>query len=598
MADSKQNGMGSIPYNGGTAFRVWAPNAQAVTVTGEFNHWSDNANPLLSEGNGYWYGEVAGAKVGQEYRYIVTNGVPLSRNDPYTRKVTSTKEHENSVIHSRTYTWPPEPFVMPPWNELIIYELHIGTFGGGTHPPDKFKDAKDRLPYLRDLGVNAILVMAAGEFDTDTSLGYNPAYIFAIEESYGGIDTFQDFVKTAHENGIAVIFDVVYNHFGSAGLGECMWRFDGWFQDDGGGIYFYNDWRRRTPWGDRPDYGRGEVRQYIRDNALSWLDELQVDGLRLDATNYIRNVGGNGNSGEDLPDGWALMQWINNEVDSHFAWKLTIAEDMQNNEWITKRTGEGGAGFDSQWDAVFMHTLRGAITTDWDPERNMDTLRDVIAHRFNGDAVQRVIYTESHDEVMNGHSRVPEEIWPGNAGSWHSKKRSTLGAGIVFTSPGIPMIFQGQEFLEDGWWSDQDMLDWNKAISFSGIPSMYRDMMRLRRNWSNNTRGLRGQNVNVYHLNNTDKLIAYHRWEDGGPGDDVVVVANFSQRAFSDYVIGMPRGGSWKLRFNSDWTGYDSQFGTQPSFDVFASPGDLDGLAFTGHISIAPYTLLIFSQDS
>src|SRR5689334_8313210 len=104
MAVSKQNGMGSIPYNGGTAFRVWAPNAQAVTVTGEFNHWSDNANPLLSEGNGYWYGEVAGAKVGQEYRYIVTNGVPLSRNDPYTRKVTSTKEHENSVIHSRTYS--------------------------------------------------------------------------------------------------------------------------------------------------------------------------------------------------------------------------------------------------------------------------------------------------------------------------------------------------------------------------------------------------------------------------------------------------------------------------------------------------------------
>jgi 1,4-alpha-glucan branching enzyme len=590
--------MGSSPYDGGTAFRVWAPNAQSVAVKGDFNNWSDTANPLTSEGNGYWSTDVTGAKVGQEYRYVIRNGALLSKNDPYTRKVTSTKQFENSVIHSRSYSWPDQPFEMPPWNELVIYELHVGTFGGGTQPPDRFKDAKARLPYLRDLGVNAILIMAAGEFETDTSLGYNPAYIFAIEESYGGIDAFQDFVKAARENGIAVIFDVVYNHFGAAGLGECLWHFDGWFQDDGGGIYFYNDWRRHTQWGDRPDFGRGEVRQYIRDNALAWLDDLRVDGLRFDATNQIRNVSGNGNSGEDLPDGWGLMQWINSEVDARFSWKITIAEDMQNNEWITKTTGEGGAGFDSQWDAVFMHALRGAIVTSWDSDRNMDTMRDIISSRFNGDAVQRVIYTESHDEVRNGHARVPEEIWPGNAGSWHSKKRSTLGAGIVFTAPGIPMIFQGQEFLEDGGWSDEDMLDWNKVISFAGIHKMYRDMIRLRRNWWNNTRGLHGQNVNVHHLNNTDKLIAYHRWDEGGPGDDVLVVANFSAQSFSDYVVGVPRGGSWKLRFNSDWNGYDSQFGSQPAFDVFASPGDLDGLSFTGHISIAPYTLLIFSQDS
>src|SRR5436190_9648899 len=129
-------------------------------------------------------------------------------------------------------------------------------------------------------------------------------------------------------------------------------------------------------------------------------------------------------------------------------WKITIAEDLQNNEWITKGTGAGGAGFSSQWDAAFVHPIRDAVIAQSDSDRNLYAVRDALYHRYNGDAEQRVIYTESHDEVANGHARVPEEIWPGNAGSWFSRKRSTLGAALVFTAPGIPMIFQGQEFLE------------------------------------------------------------------------------------------------------------------------------------------------------
>ena len=118
---------------------------------------------------------------------------------------------------------------------------------------------------------------------------------------------------TPHVRGIAVIFDVVYNHLGPADLD--LWKFDGWSptgRDDEGGIYFYNDWRKKTPWGDtRPDYGRGEVRQYLRDNALRWLEERYCDGLRWDATGWIRNVwGSNNDPGSDIPDGWRMMRWI------------------------------------------------------------------------------------------------------------------------------------------------------------------------------------------------------------------------------------------------------------------------------------------------
>ena len=133
-------------------------------------------------------------------------------------------------------------------------------------------------------------------------------------------------------------------------------------------------------------------------------------------------------------------------------------------------------------------------------------------------------------------SRVPEEIWPGNADSWFSRKRSTLGAALVFTAPGIPMIFQGQEFLEDGYFQDTVPLDWARLQAFSGIHLLYRDLIRLRRNWFNQTRGLRGQHINVHHVNNTDKVIAFHRWENGGPGDDVVVVANFANRSYDSYT--------------------------------------------------------------
>ena len=228
----------------------------------------------------------------------------------------------------------------------------------------------------------------------------------------------------------------------------------------------------------------------------------------------------------------------------------------------------------------------------------MHSIRDALSHRYNGDALQRVIYTESHDEVANGKSRVPEEIWPGNADSWYSRKRSTLGAAIVFTAPGIPMIFQGQEFLADGYFQDTVPLDWTKVQTFSGIHLLYRDLIQLRRNWYNQTRGLRGPHLNVHHVNNTDKVIAFHRWENGGPGDDVVVVANFADRSYDSYTLGMPRTGPWRIRFNSDWQGYSEDFGSYLGYDTMAGSDPGTTMPCQANVGIGPYSVLILSQDN
>jgi 1,4-alpha-glucan branching enzyme len=605
MPASTRPFMGAIPFDAGVTFRVWAPFAASVAVAGTFNGWSTASHPLFLEVDGYWSVDVAGAAIGDQYKFVISNQANpaplLWKNDPYARALT--QSNGDSVVAESDFTWDPAGYTTPSWNEAVIYEVHVGTF---RFDPDSekvlgyvrgtFNSLISKLDYLRDLGINAIEIMASGEFPFDRSWGYNQSYMFAVEHLYGGPNGFRNLVNEAHQRGIAVIFDVVYNHIGP---NDCdLWQFDGWSQNGGGGIYFYNDWRRTTPWGDnRPDYGRGEVQQYLRDNAARWLEQRYCDGLRWDATGWIRNVYGNNNDpAHDIPEGWGLLRRINDEIRASQPWKISIAEDMQQNEWLTKDTGSGGAGFTSQWCAGFVHPVRSAIIGGDDGSRDMFALKAAIELRYNNDAFQRVIYTENHDEDANGHQRVPEEIWPGNADSYYSRKRSTLGAAVVFTAPGIPLIFQGQEFLQYGWFDDSKELDWGLVERQAGILNLYRDLIHLRRNWFNNTRGLRGQNLNVHHVNNIDKVIAFHRWDQGGGGDDVVVVLNFANRAYESYTIGMPRDGLWRVRFNSDWNGYSSDFDNQFSYDTVATAGAQDNMPYHANIGLGRYTAVILSQ--
>ena len=597
----------------GCSFRVWAPNADAAFVAGTFTqpNWDGGKIALQRDGqNGagrqYWSAFVPGAKDNDQYRFVVSNGGAMNwRIDPYCRDATSAEG--NGIIDDPTYDWGGKVFPMPAWNELVIYELHVGTFNvtkNGT--PGSFADAITRLSQLRDLGINAIEVMPAEDFDSETSMGYNPALLFAIDDAYGTEKAVQKFISAAHDLGIAVIFDVVYNHVGPDGLGSCLWRFDGWSQGPHGGVYLYPDPRAITDYSDesRPDYGRAAVCQFLRDNAMMWLHEYRADGLRFDSVVNIRQARGKGNNLGDIPEGWGLLQWINSDKNHDLPWNITIAEDLQDNEWITKDTGAGGAGFDSQWDTGFFETIKNAVVAPADESRDMFAVAGVIGKKYNGSAFQRVIFSESHDEVtvQNGQAlgRMPEKIDWGHADSWPARKRSTLAAAIVFTSPGIPMIFQGQEFLEWGTWTDNlndpnSALDWSKAQRYSGILNLYSDLIKLRRNWYNNTRGLSGQNVNAFHVNNDAKVIAYHRWADGGPGDDVIIIANFSTQRLDSYNIGFPRAGTWFLRFNSDWNGYSGDF-SSVGYTTQAGDGGTQGMPFSGNIGVGPYSAIILSQ--
>ena len=614
--------MGAVFRNNTCTFRAWAPFAEAVSVAGSFTTppWKVSIplardNPLPGNGHDYWSVHVNDVPDRAKYKFITQrNGKEFWKLDPYCRDATGAYDQNgkaqdnNSIVADPAFTWRGNRFQMPSWNDLVIYEMHIGTFNNTDGKFGSFDEALEKLGHLVELGVNAIEVMPAMDFETETSMGYNPSLLFAIDSAYGTQKAVQNFVQAAHTSGIAVIFDVVYNHFGPDN-GDCLYQFDGWSPDgrtDLGGIYFYSDNRAITDYGEnRPDYGRQEVRQFIRDNAMMWLHEYQADGLRFDSTlNIRRAIGGNAGDRGDISEGWGLMQWINNDKDGELPWNLTIAEDLQNNEWITKDTRSGGAGFNSQWDVSFFRALKDAVSPPDDESRDIGAVATAIQRMYNNDAFQRIIYSESHDEVtvQNGVSlgRMPEKIWWGHADWYDPKKRSTLAAAITFTAPGIPMIFQGQEFLEWGTWTDNpanpnSMLDWSKKTTFHGIFLLYQRLIALRQNRDNNTRGLTGQHLNVFHVNNTSKVLAYHRYMEGGPGDDVVIVANFSHNAYDSYTVGFPRGGNWFLRFNSDWSQYDPTF-TNKGYDTTAGADGRDGLKFSGNVGLGPYSAIILSQ--
>ncbi|MDB4968314.1 MAG: 1,4-alpha-glucan-branching protein [Myxococcales bacterium] len=563
----------------GATFKVWAPHADAVTVTGDFDGWG-STHALTKTAGDVWTGDVDGAQAGQRYRYLVSQGgQTVKRSDPRARALDDA--NGNSVlVDPNAYVWKSAPFVAPDFDHQIIYELHVGTFNvraGEMH--GTYQSAIERLDALVALGVNMIELLPINEFPGTRSWGYNPAAPFAVESSYGTPDDFRALVDAAHARGIGVIVDVVHNHYDTTLLrcwdGDCLGK---------QGIYFYTNQLANTAWGPRPDFGRPQVQSYVVDNTLMWLSEYRCDGLRWDSTINIH--GGNG-------DGWTLLRSMNDAAHTRSPRTIQIAEDWQGDANISRKTKDGGGGFDAQWDG-FVHDINGAILAGSDGARSMATVKGAIEREYNAHATDRVIFTESHDEVANGRQRIPEMITPGDAGSLAARQRSTLGAAIVFTSPGIPMLFMGQEMLTNGYFADNRPLDWTRATTYAGIVKLYTDLAHLRRNADGATLGLTGDGVSVFHVNDSAKVIAWRRWKTAG--DDVVVIANFSGAAFAGYAIGLPAAGNWKVRFRSDATAYSPDFDGTASADVVATHAAADGLAYKGSIALGRYSAVILSR--
>jgi 1,4-alpha-glucan branching enzyme len=589
-AQSSRPGWGSTPYHDaqgtGVTFRVWAPNATSVYLPGNFNNWSFNTTHLIQEtdngaGDGIWSLDLPGITNGTQYKYYLNGN--LWKQDPRARLVTWSGSSGNSIVYDpNAFNWAGDSLAPPALNDLFVYELHIGTFYTNS-VSSKFVAATNKLDYLKSLGVNAVEVMPIAEFPTDASWGYNPAQLFAVENvGYGGMDGFKTFVRACHARGIAVLLDVIHNHYGPTDLD--MWNFDGYSGGGplgGGGIYFYesNTNLQITPWGDtRPNFSNNQVCNFIQDNFTLWLSECHVDGFRWDTPATMMH----GNDGSYIPAADSLIYAINTMIHYNYTGKISIAEDVYNYD-----------GFDSAWDTTFPGTVTTQLAYASDSSRDMSVIANAVQYnvRYGGTAgTGRVAFLESHDVVGNG-VRLVTAIDPVTPNSYWARKRSTLGAAVTLTAPGIPMIFQGQEMLENQHFSTTNTVDWSKTNTYSHIVELYRDLINARRNLKGYTPGLEGDQCSMLQVDNANKLVAFHRWTSAAPNQDAVVIANFANDTLNNYNLNFPSAGNWYVQFNSDSTNYGSDYGNVGSYVVTAS-----GSPATASITIGPYSALILSQ--
>jgi 1,4-alpha-glucan branching enzyme len=563
-----------------TTFRVWAPNASSVHVTGSFNHWSTTANPLIAEGDGMWAGAVEPsiaelstyAEAGQPhgmYKFVIRNRdrrEELWREDPYAAETFTTpfaprNEAIRNAVATKDLEWSGKAY-MPARDDLVLYQLHPASFGG---PVRQFDAIRAKLDHLRDLGVNMLDVVVFGPGAAsapaelraredertafDHSWGYDTAFPFAVAGSAGGAEAFHRLVQEANARNIGVMLGLVCHRLGREG--RDLWKFDGGRTEehkDDGGIYYRGPRQSEEPPIDRlvPDFDLPEVRNFFVDNATRWMEERHVSGFHWTRPQLL--VATSTDSREY--SGVHILRAINTLV--HAQELVSIAEDADDSP--NERAAELlDAGCDLQWSQRFMQVLHANINVREDEQRDIGSLASVLASE-PGLGTRRVLYSESYEEARKG--RVPrmhpEDPWP------HALQLALLGAAMVLTAPGVPMLFEGQEFGDRSGFELVDSVvrpvDWEAAEKNAHLVEWYRQLIALRRNLGGVTGGLRGDGAEILSADNTAKRIAFQRWdanaEASSTGNPVIVAANFSG-APCDFTFPAPSAGPWHFRFDT-----------------------------------------------
>lgn len=415
-------------------FSVWAPFAHTVAV-----RMGDTSYPMHCAESGWWRGEVEPAGPGTDYFYVVNEGKPVP--DPRSAWQPLGVHGPSRVVDQSAFRWSDRLWQPQPLASGMLYELHIGTFT----PIGTFKGAIERLDYLVDLGITHVNLMPVNEFSGDWGWGYDGVGLYSPHHAYGTPGDLKRFVDTCHAKGLAVLLDVVYNHFGP--IGNYLHQF---------GPYFTEAYR--TPWGPAVNFdhaGSREVRRFFLDNALMWLRDYHFDGLRLDAIHAIVD-----RSAIPFIESLSVeVDGLASELAKHF---FLIAESDLNDPRVVTAREAGGLGMDAQWSDDFHHALHSVLTGErkgyYEDFGSLSQLAKALRHVFVYDGIyskhrnrlhgrpvpgisgHRFLgYSQTHDQVGN---RARGERLAHLVSSGHRK----IAAALVLTSPFVPMLFQGEEF--------------------------------------------------------------------------------------------------------------------------------------------------------
>lgn len=625
--------MGANLLRGGATFKVWAPEALEVHVLGRFNRWQQSdATKLVNTGAGYWAGFVPGVSEWDEYKFFVMGrGGQGYKRDPYAREVAPSPlvGRENCVITSGAYPWHDAGFKTPAFNDLIVYQLDVGTFFAPEWPQraGTFLDVVRKLDHLADLGVNCLELRSvidprptfSPEYSGTDLYRPSPAFSVRVDQLgpyvgdvnrlllkhgqtalspiflRGAANQLRALIDLCHLHGIAVTLTVAYDHAGAAFDDESLHFMDRqWAGDATRSAYFAP--RPSSGGGLLFAFDRPEVRQFLIDNAKFFLSEFHVDGFHYERTNVI--------TGEFGEIGWRFCQDLTSTVRSVKPDAIQTADHFPINPWVVKPLAEQGAGFDCCDHRDLQDGLRRAIVQASDPRAekvDMNGVASALRAPELPQAWQALQSLENADRVYRGRElRIPALADPSNARSWYARSRARVALATLLCSPGIPLIFQGQELLEDKQWAREierfpELLTYwdglRREKHMNDFHHFVRDVVQLRRRLP----ALRGEGCRIVHVSDAERVLVFQRF-GAGEHQQALVVATLSEATFDRYAVGFPSGGRWLEVFNSDVYEHWPNPAVQGNGgSVLATGAPLQGQAQSAILTLPANCVLVFT---
>ncbi|MER2494138.1 1,4-alpha-glucan branching protein GlgB [Catenovulum sediminis] len=549
----------------GVSFAVWAPAASRVAVVGDFNHWDGRRHCMRKRHeNGIWEIFIPGLQAGEHYKYEIKDQhghlLPL-KADPYGLSAQFRPETASIITQVTGFEWSDNRWMQSRQAKnardaaISIYEVHLGSWK--RTPQNQYLNyrelADELIPYVKSLGFTHIQLMPISEFPYDGSWGYQPVGLFAPTSRFGSIRDFQYFVNQCHQQDIGLLIDWVPGHFptDAHGLG----------QFDGTALYEHEDPRQ----GFHPDwntliynYGRTEVSNMLRSNALFWLDHYHIDGLRVDAVasmlylDYSREEGewvANKYGGNENLDAVEFLKRTNCEIAANYQGAITIAEESTAFPSVSHPIEKNGLGFNYKWNMGWMHdTLQYMQRDPIHRHYHKSDMSFGLVYAFN----ENFVLPLSHDEVVHGKGSLLAKM-PGD--TWQQFANLRAYYGFMWTHPGKKLLFMGGEFAQGREWNYESGLDWHllDVHWHAGVLKLIKD---LNHNYQK-IPALHQKDCDangfcwLEHENNQDSIFAYIRFGQKGT-PPAVVVCNLSPQPHQNYRIGLPEAGFYAERINTD----------------------------------------------
>lgn len=598
-----------VEVNGqkGTYFAVWAPSAKSVSVIGNFNHWNGQEHQLNVrwDSSGIWEGFIPNVQHGEVYKYQIVsnnNGIVTEKADPFGRFC----EHPPktaSIVWDAKYDWKDKDWMKTRegHNNLdkpySVYEVHLGSWK--RKHDNEFMSytelADDLVGYVKEMGFTHVEFMPIMEYPYDPSWGYQLTGYFAPTSRFGTPEEFKLLVDKMHQAGIGVILDWVPSHFPEDAHGL------GFF--DGSNLYEHPDRRR----GYHPDwkslifnYGRNEVRAFLISNAIFWLDQYHVDGLRVDAVASMLYLDYSREDGEWEPnmygnnenlEAMSFIREMNEAVYGSFKGVQTIAEESTAFSGVSKPVHFGGLGFGMKWMMGWMHdTLEYFKKEPVYRKHHQNDLTFSMTYAFT----ENFMLPFSHDEVVYGKQSLVYRM-PGD--EWQRFANLRLLYGYMFTHPGANLIFMGGEFGQTAEWNFQQSLDWHltQYDFHSGIQKAIQDLNKVyKQQPALHEKQFSPEGFEWIEYNDHENSVMTYLRKGHDTKDDLVVIGNFTPVPREKYRVGVPDSKPLKLIFNSDATKYNgSGLGKKT---VKPSKKAWNGREYSIEVTLPPLGLLIYKK--